>query len=144
MQPPSFEGDWDDAWCTWVLDHSLPPLPDGWEAASTGGGGGWFDPPFVRPDLPAEYAALGHFHSGGGTAEESAPDTFTWTYASAYGFTGLAAATVEVEDEDGTTAREIESPLGVFIVVADASQRAVARVRTGAGKLLLEQPFSPP
>lgn len=37
-------------------------------------------------------------------------------------FTGTAAKAVEVEDGEGTMERPIESPLGVFIVVADATQ----------------------
>ena len=117
---------------------------DGWEPPSSGGGGGWFDPPFARPDVPPDYAVLGHFHSGGGPLEGPSDDEARWTYSSAYGLTGTAAQTVEVEDEDGTIEAPIESPLGVFIVAADATHRAVVRIRRGDGRILLEQQFSPP
>ena len=117
---------------------------DRWEPPASGGGGGWFDPPFVRPDIPADYAMLGHFHDGGGPLQGPSEQHPAWRYSSAYGFTGTAAETVEVEDEDGTMKAPIESPLGVFIVVSDATQRAVVRVRRGDGTILLEQQFSPP
>ena len=119
-------------------------LGDRWEPPSTGGGGGWFDPPFVRPHLPPEYAVLSHFHSGGGPLQGPSEGTPSWTYSSAYGFTGTAAKTVEVEDEEGTIERPIESPLGVFIVVADATQGAIVRVRREDRNILLEEQFSPP
>ncbi len=57
---------------------------------------------------------------------------------------GAAAGTVEVEDADGTMKTPVESPLGVFIVVADATQEAVVRARRDDGTILLEQQFSPP
>ena len=117
---------------------------DRWEPPLTGGGGCWFDPPFVRPHLRAEHAVLGHFHSGGGPLQGQSERSPTWAYSSAYGFTGTAAKTVEVEDEDGTMEHPIESPLGVFIVVADATRGATVRVHRGDGKILLEQQFSPP
>lgn len=194
MEPPSFDAEWYDDWCTWVLGHGLPRLPatlvdddavpvarwvgprfgavllvdwgghaddkegqylsseievfrrvgEDWQPPATGGGGGWFDPPFDRPDVPADYAVLVHYHDGGGPLPGPSEQQPTWRYSSAYGFTGTAAQTVEVEDRDGTLRTPIESPLGVFIVVADATQRAVVRVRRRDGKVLLEQRFSPP
>jgi hypothetical protein len=113
-----------------------------WESMNTGGGGGWFDPPFVRPKLAEDFAALMHFHSCGDPAEPT--EGLRWRYASAYGYAGTAAKTVEVEDDDGIAQREIESPLGVFIVVADGTRPAVVRVRRGDGSLLLAEQFSPP
>ncbi len=114
----------------------------GWESMNTGGGGGWFNPPFVRPDVDPDYAALVHTHSSGETVQPE--EGVRWTYSSAYGYTGTAAKTVEVEDDDGIIEREIESPLGVFIVVADGTRRAVVRVRRANRSVLLEREFSPP
>ncbi len=117
-------------------------VEDGWESMNTGGGAGWFDPPFVRPSVDADFAALVHVHS---CAERADPtEGLRWSYTSAYGYTGTAARTVEVEDDEGIVQREIESPLGVFIVVADGKRPAVVRVRRGDGGLLLEEQFSPP
>ncbi len=117
-------------------------VEDGWESMNTGGGAGWFDPPFVRPSLDADFAALVHAHSGAEPADPT--EGLRWMYTSAYGYAGTAARTVEVEDDDGIVQREIESPLGVFIVVADGTRPAVVRVRRGDGSLLLEEQFSPP
>ena len=103
---------------------------------------GWFDPPLVRPDLDPDYAALVHTHSSGETIQPE--EGIRWTYSSAYGYTGKAATTVELEDDNGITERQIESPLGVFIVVADGTRRAVLRVRRADGSVLLETDFSPP
>jgi hypothetical protein len=108
----------------------------GWESVNTGGGGGWFDPPFVRPGIDADSVSLAHFHSG--RQPPLSAEGVRWTYSSAYGYAGTAAKTVEVEDDDGLTQREIESPMGVFIVVAGGIGRAVVRIRRGDGSLLLE------
>ncbi len=114
----------------------------GWESVNTGGGGAWFDPPFVRPGVNADSATLVHFHAGSEPTHSA--EGVRWTYSSAYGYAGTAARTVEVEDDDGLTPREIESPLGVFIVVAASTGRSVVRVRRGDGSLLLEQELLPP
>lgn len=117
-------------------------VEQGWESPNGGGGGGWFDPPLVRPNLDADFAAIVHAHSCGEPARPLEP--LRWSYISAYGYTGTAAKTVEVEDDDAIVQREIESPLGVFIVVVDGTRRALVRVRRADGSVLLEKQFSPP
>ncbi len=114
----------------------------GWESVNTGGGGAWFDPPFVRPGVNADSATVVHFHAA--IEPTQSAEGVRWTYSSAYGYAETAARTVEVEDDDGLTRREIESPLGVFVVVAAGAGRAVVRVRRGDGSLLLEQELLPP
>jgi hypothetical protein len=102
---------------------------DGW-ASTNSGGGGWFDPPLVRPNLPSDAVALDHFHAGSG-------------YVAAFGRTGVNAETIEVVDSTGVTTHGIDSPLGVFIVVADRDFRAMVRVRASDGRVLLERGLGP-
>jgi hypothetical protein len=59
-------------------------------------------------------------------------------YSAAVGYAGTDARTVEVEDADGLTTHGLESPLGVFVVVADGTAPATARIRTKDGRVLLE------
>ena len=88
----------------------------------------------LRREVPAGYAALHHFHSSGDDG---------WTCWAAYGLVGTSADTIEVATSEGTESHPIESPLGVFIVAADGSSEAHARVRTSDGRLLMDAKFSP-
>jgi hypothetical protein len=129
---------------SWSEDHEDDSLSseievfrrgaDGWESSSGSGGGGWFDPPLCRPDVPPRYAALGHWHASGGDG---------WGCCAAYGLAGVEAVTVEVIDMDGVTRHPIESPLGVFVVCADRFVEATVRVLDAAESPLSEQGFSP-
>jgi hypothetical protein len=107
---------------------------EGWEVASGGGGGGWFSPPLKRPPIPEDSAGLGHFQLAG---------SGDWQSCAAYGFAGARARFIEVIDSDGVTRHPLESPLGVFLVAAEADERAVARVLREDGRVLMEQVFSP-
>lgn len=106
----------------------------GWEPSSGSGGGGWFDPPFRRPDSPPDYAALGHFHASGSD---------DWRCCAAFGVAGTNGSVVEVVDGNGVTRLPIESPLGVFVVSANGAEPAVARVLDPNGAVLMERRFSP-
>jgi hypothetical protein len=70
--------------------------------------------------VPADYAALHHFHFSGDDG---------WTCCAAYGLVGASAETIGVVTSEGTESHPVESPLGVFIVAADGSSEAHARVR---------------
>jgi hypothetical protein len=104
-----------------------------WEKASGSGGGGWFEPPFKRPNTigPRDAQTHGEVQSGGDG----------WDCCAVDGLAGIDAAFVEVEDGDGATRRPIESPFGAFVACSDASQVAIVRVLSASGEILLERRF---
>lgn len=120
-----------------VGDRSEPP--------ASGRGAGWRDPAFVRPDVPANYAVLGHFHVGGGPLQGPSEQQPTWRHSSAYGFTGRAAET-RSSSRTGTARRRLQSRVAAWGLHrrsrCDTASRV--RVRRGDGKILLELQFSPP
>ncbi len=89
---------------------------DAWEPSLGGGGGGWFDPPFDLPPVAPREAELWHFHWSGGD---------DWRAVAAYGRAGADIARVVVDDRTGSFSFPLESPLGVFIICADATQESV-------------------
>jgi hypothetical protein len=92
---------------------------DGWEASNGGGGSGWFDPPFERPDLGPRQVIAGHEHGS---------DHLTWSCCSIDGVAGIDAVWVEVVDAAGVERHPIESPFGAFIACSSCDRRATLRI----------------
>lgn len=105
-----------------------------WVASEGSGGGGWFEKPLKRPDVPEDYAVVGHFHS---------TDGVNGSCCAAYGVAGTAAAWVEVATATGTTAAPFESPVGAFVVAAGGGHDAFVRVLTSDRRVLTERRFAP-
>ena len=105
-----------------------------WVPSEGSGGGSWFDEPLKRPDVPDEYAAVGHYHFTHGA---------TGSCCAAYGVAGRGAAFVEVVTPAGSTVAPLDSPVGAFVVAADGERDAVVRVLTADYRVLTEQRFAP-
>lgn len=105
-----------------------------WLPSSGSGGGGWFEAPLQRPELPDSYAAVSHLHA---TQERTGP------VCAAYGFAGRAAAFVEVVTPAGSTVAPLDSPVGAFVVASDGTSDAIVRVLSAEQRVLAEQRFAP-
>jgi hypothetical protein len=77
-----------------------------WEIANGSGGSNWFSNTLVRPSVPPTYAEFGGQVYSGGDG---------WRCSALDGFVGEDVREIEVRDEDGSTIRRIESPLGALL-----------------------------
>lgn len=109
---------------------------DGWEPLYGSGGGGWPTSPFFRRLVVPDRAALvqGSVVVAGSTFACRAVEIAV----------GSAAAFIELDDNYGTSRREVHPPMGVEVVCADDSQPATVRVLDRRGVVLLEAGFSGP
>jgi hypothetical protein len=105
----------------------------GWASFSGMGGGGWFDPPLVRPRMGARQA---HIAERSGASEVTGMSCETCV-----GFAGLEATTIELADREGITRMLLESPLGVFVVATEGGVPAVVRVLDADDVVLAEETF---
>ncbi len=98
--------------------------PTAWDVTDSSGGGGWFDPPFVRPDMGShEVAICSFFGSGddGGKIEATC------------GVVGSGVVIHELHTQGRVIAVPIESPIGAFVVVtAAAPSELVFRLADGS------------
>ena len=103
---------------------------DGWTALSGGGGTNWpFDPPLVRPSMPASAAFLG------GSTCSGDDDGLVCAHD---GLVGIDGAEVVVADEDGRLERQpIDSPLGIVLVAVSGSERTTVTVLASSGEELM-------
>lgn len=105
---------------------------DGWEPSSGGGGDGWFDPPFVRPDIGPREVIGGHQHDS---------DEGTWSCSSIDGVAGTDAMWVEVVDGAGVERQPIESPFGAFIACSSGERPATVRILDAQERVLISLAF---
>jgi hypothetical protein len=120
-----------------VVDSDVYPYrrsDSGWDASWGAGGGSWLEPPLQRPDVPPRSVDLFHFHSSGSDG---------WRSCVAYGIAGTRASTVTVTSLGSRSSSSLESPIGAFVVAADASVAASVTVLDANGGLLFEREFSP-
>lgn len=108
----------------------LRRTPGGWVEADGGGGTNWYfdDAPLLRrPACAPQHAEV---------SEELWVDSEGWSCVAVSGVAGVDARWVEVEQDDQTTRQALESPLGLFVACADATDTAIVRVLDRDEKVL--------
>jgi hypothetical protein len=106
-----------------------------WEVFGGSGGTGWFDPPFIRPEMQERLAEDWSRYTCSSPASAA---------CAIYGVAGTAATTVEVSDTTGTHVMPIESPLGAFVAASGDLETGTVRVLDADGSPLLTETFAVP
>ena len=99
---------------------------DGWDGATSDGGGGWHNPPLAPPPIgPREVQVWGTHTDVCGE----------WSCSAHWGRVGQEIAYAELVTGDDIVRRTIDSPIGAVIVAFDPSLPSTIRFLTDSGEV---------
>ena len=98
------------------------------------GGGGWFEPPLVRPVIGGRVVYAHNLSSHGGSQ---------WRCAARWGWVGPEITTAELLVDDTVDSRPIESPVGAVVVAFDALRPSTIRLMASDGAVVESIPYDP-
>jgi hypothetical protein len=111
------------------------PSPQGWEPTGGSGGGGWFDPPFRRPEIEPDALLPGGIHTESGEGE---------TASAIWGVVGSNIDAIEVVHAGENHRRKVESPTGAFVCAVRGAGRVELVAYRSTGQVAARYRFDIP